>query len=536
MDSTCDHENFGTSFKENILHKPVYWISIAFISILGFGFDIMNRTLGVDNLERWRYSGSGNRFIRGTRWGMDLYITLFGNPDIYNPYVERIEALTFLIISAVLLSRILYTYFRNSPCALAICTLFSCLYISFPLQNELWNYTAANIARNCNAVIIAVVLLYLHDKDSIFGIHTFISSMLLTYVVSSYESTIFAYISVVLFILMMDLIVFDRKNWFFSGIKYALPLAGAVILRFAVGLCLLKGLGLDYTPNGKTEINWNFSEALWPQVKKMLTLNLDRYFLRGLIYFPIMVFVIASISGTICALAVSIKRKNPLIFLLYSFTYISVFALSILQGSVIPYRTAQTVHLFSAVSISMSVFALSLVNKRTVFRIFFVIACFLCYRQGISLNESLSLNNQRSDNEAGIIYNLGYEIKANYPADKTVIFVGNLDLGDIVDNQKKIDTTKPGGWLYRKIAIHLGWSYDIKLYETNVKPLMTVYRRFYGGQKPMADLFAYYGFDIKTRSIISQKEIDQYTKIARSEGMKPLEIKDMGDYILVFMG
>ena len=51
-------------------------------------------------------------------------------------------------------------------------------------------------------------------------------------------------------------------------------------------------------------------------------------------------------------------------------------------------------------------------------------------------------------------------------------------------------------------------------------------------------LFSYcgYDFDIYQYSATSYDDFYSYYKIAKRENMKPLEIKDMGEYILVYSG
>ena len=56
----------------------------------------------------------------------------------------------------------------------------------------------------------------------------------------------------------------------------------------------------------------------------------------------------------------------------------------------------------------------------------------------------------------------------------------------------------------------------------------------------MQRYLSYYGFDINVLSDLSDEEEDKlkgyYELIAKEEEMKPFDIKDMGDYILVDLG
>ena len=62
----------------------------------------------------------------------------------------------------------------------------------------------------------------------------------------------------------------------------------------------------------------------------------------------------------------------------------------------------------------------------------------------------------------------------------------------------------------------------------------------FNGQVMIQKYLSYYGFDINVLSDLSDEEEDKlkgyYELIAKEENMKPFDIKDMGDYILVYLG
>ena len=55
-------------------------------------------------------------------------------------------------------------------------------------------------------------------------------------------------------------------------------------------------------------------------------------------------------------------------------------------------------------------------------------------------------------------------------------------------------------------------------------------------QKYLGKLFSYCGYDITILGVSSAEARESYNRIAFEEGMKPFEIRDMGDYILVCIG
>ena len=52
----------------------------------------------------------------------------------------------------------------------------------------------------------------------------------------------------------------------------------------------------------------------------------------------------------------------------------------------------------------------------------------------------------------------------------------------------------------------------------------------------MSEYFSYYGIDANIQEYSSWREHNSYAKEAYDNGLRPLEARDMGDHILVFLG
>ena len=529
----CQSERMNwNKFFNEILRRPIYWFCMIFALLLAFLFDLTNRTVGIDDLSRPYYIGDGNAMLAGTRWGKTLWIRLLSDCE-YAPFIDKYLSIFFLIISAVLFSKLLYDYFGDREHFLLICILFSCSFVTFPLLNEVWVYNDSNVVAIGNEVLVAISVLLLLRSGNFFSRESFISSLLLAVVVSSYESAGFLYISVVLSVVLLDYIYRDGKNWFRNGFRYAVPLVIAVILRYTIGFGLISLFHLKYQPNGATEIQWKLSEKLLSQIISLFSDTLNYYFGRGLIYYPITVFAAGFFMGTIWMMRHVFRGKDFMILILFILLCLSLFFQSFVQGTVMPYRTAQTIHYFSAFSLAVFILELSISKKRRVFAAMVVLASCMIYRQAVFLNRCLALNNQRSEIEASAAQQIGYRLKSMYD-EKPVIFVGWFDYGENISRQIRPDYSTPWGFLYRKIAIHLGWNYNLgKVYDTNISSVLVWNTGAFHSQKMMAEYFSYFGYDILVRD---NDDVYEYRQIAIREGMKPLDILDIGEYIIVYLG
>ena len=527
-----ESEEMWFDFCKDVIYKPLYWICLTFLTVLAYFFDLTNRTVGLDDLSRPFFIGEGNGMLAGTRWGKTLWIRLLSNCE-YAPFIDKFLSLIFLIISAVLFSRLLYTWLGNSSHKLLLCTLFSCLFVTFPLINEVWVYNDSNVVTAGNTVIAAACVLYLYNSKKNFNKRTIITAFFLSIVVSSYESVGFVYISVVISVLLMDYLFLHKKRWVANGIRYAIPLIIAVILRYVIGFSIIYILHLQYHPNGAVEIQWKITENLIPQIIHLMSDILNLYFARGLIHYPITVFLITFLLGLVWSIGNTVRRKDGTILLLFFLLELSLFLQSFIQGIVMPYRTAQTLQYFSAFSLTVFLWGVSSNNRKTSFLFFSILSSFMIYRQSVFLNRTFALNNQRSEIEASAAQNIGYKLKSMYE-DKPVIFAGWFDFGENINRQLRPDYSTPGGFLYRKIAIHLGWNYNLMtLYDTNINSVLMWNTGAFDSQKMMAEYFSYFGYDIIVRD---NNDVYEYKQIAIKVGVKPLGIIDIGEFIVVYLG
>jgi hypothetical protein len=521
------------SFYNDVVKRIEYWLPILFFTVTAYGFSIFNRTISGDDLRRDFYLGNGKVMLSG-RWGMVLWAKVLGLID-FSPFIDRFVAASFLILAAITISCIFY-YLNIEKIKIINYTVLSSVIITYPLINEIWEFGGANFVVTGNILIVSFVLLYLITKEKNNFIDFIISGSILSIVASSYESGIFVYITLVLEILYYKYCVLDKikkSNWFIEGFYYVIPIAISIFIRVVIGFVIRFIFNLKYNPGGNTILYWGKIS-----LKNLLISLTNFYCLRGLIYLPITVFVIVLLLFIIYSLTITIKRKNYLSIILGLFLIVSLFMQTIIQFYVMPYRTAQTLTVFSAFVIFVIVNYINRINKKYLNIIIYVICFMLCWYQSTCLNKILSLNNQRSDNEAFIIQQIGFKLKSQYNG-KPVVFVGEYNKSKWIDSRITADSNTLGGKIYLKIynKFKIKNENGIKYIDSNVNsnidwsipksnyPFDILYC--------MQNLFSYYGFDI---NVIGNNQLDiinQANKIAIEKKMKEYEILEQDNYIIV---
>ena len=513
-----------SDFLNKVAFKKRYYLPLIFISFVSYGFSLFNRTVSIDDLAQDLYYGAGDLKIKGLRWGQVLINRIFSTIN-FTPFINRFLGVLFLIISAVLVCSILY-YLDNKKDKTFKYTVFSSVFISYPLINEFFEYYEA-LTIPLEFAIVSLCILYLLVNKGYSLRNTVLIGIVMSVIMAGYESLIFVYIMLVFVILFHEYVINEnKKGWIKEGFRYALPLFIALILKFVIGYGLLFITGLEYEMDGASSIGWfnDFKGSLM-----QLFFNAWYYGVRALSYFPIGVFVVALIIFVVLWLR---KKGN---YFIGFFILISMFGLAIMQGSHFGYRMAQTVHLFTAYSFFL---LLNEVNGKRLSALLCVLLMFMSYRQAVYLHELLALNNQRSDNETALVQNIGYRLYSEFDLSKEVVFTGEYNLGSTIDSQIYVADDSIAGIIELKLREAAGLTdekYDIPIVSTNVSSLFNWLIDSVFPEK-IEDLFSYYGFDIIVGNKNDQLFKDEMHKLALASNMKSLEIREFDDFILVYLG
>ena len=522
-------------FWEKKAKSPLYWIPIFIFSILSYGFSICNRTMHGDDLMKDYYL---ENVPLSSRWGMNVWSYLVGVTDYY-PFVDRFVSLLFLLAASYLIS-VLFFFLKGNRGEVLSFTVLSSMVLTYPLINEIYEYTWADIQWTGNLVLAVLTFIYLtlrRSKPTLGVITT--ATLLMILPASSYEVAIFSYISLLCAVILYRHIqkshyVLSLSQWFYENVYYLIPLILAIFFRFLVHYLLLVLYNRPSLQIGATAIDYS-------NVSFEMTIgaNFFKYFIAGLVYFPISVFVFFSIVFFIYILRKSYTERSMCIILLGGLLYISVFALPILQVSCMIYRTAQTLTIF----VAFCAYLLCEIDIRRLRLLISIILLFLCWHQAVYLNKILSLNNMRSNNEMACLHFLGNRLISEYGNRKPIIFVAQKDgyggyLGPWIEHRLYADVDSWNGrifdWIVEKFLPDVYHRY--KFVNSNVNNPLNWY------DNKIRDFFAYYGYNVNVVSYASMldsvKDISKRELIRRDcetalREMNQLEIRDLGDFLII---
>ena len=532
-------------FYSEILSKKFFWIPLLFFALVGYSFSIYNRTIGVDDLM-WDYY---NTYMLSGRWGMIVWIRLTGL--IYSsPFIDRFLSLVLYVIASVLLCYTLYLVGRNKNVLSYAITASS--FVTFPLINEIWEYTGADFMVAGNLCLVTISAIILRSK-LLFRKKLLYASAMLILPMSSYESAIFYYIALVCVIIFYEQWV-DKdhilafKTWIKQISVYLVPLLIAFIVRFAVSFCINSIYNLEYHGGGAAGTTW-IRESFVYVLKNMIGFIIFDYGIMGLVYLPITVFLISLVLFVACILLKKEKRMTNV--LLGGAIFVSLFVQSIIQGYNQPYRTSQVFTLFVAFSFYLTIISISSTIWR---RCLYVVLLTICWHQAVYLNRLLGLNNLRSDNELAVIRQIGFRLVSEFDK-KPVVFVSPYQISNWIRRQVTVDESTWNGRLFYKVYDSFMMQFDqpfmnyqrsctqlerpFKFVGTNINSMTIQWHNLY-------QIFSYCGYDIEGApdNLLSdplkyeeyQRKQGEAALIVKEKEIGPYQIYDHGDYLIVNLG
>lgn len=528
-------------FWNSIGRRKRYWIPVLFFTISSYGYSVFNRTIGIDDLASEIYTGSGNVMIAAGRWGMTLWRIIDAIP-ILSPAADRLLAATFLLAAAILLAAMFHHLRPNHQGEPYVCkyTVLSCCLITYPILGEIWEYSGANYISTAGMLISILACTYMLTRETLRARDILLAGVILTLPMSSYESGILFYITLVCSVLFYKYCLWGnpRKKGLYwkNAVMFALPLVTALILRLVIGKGLRLALGVAKGHNGNTGIKWGLDPAT-DVFRKLIMDTFLNYIVNALVYLPLTVFFFAALFLICYSGCEAIRKRNVMIITGGLILVLSAFSISFVQGSFMPYRTAISLSALTAFALFclMELWEDKGRRKQTLVS---MAMFYLMWAQSAFLNSELALNNMRSDNEMRIMSSVAQKI-LSVNADKPVIFVGEYQMSDLFRQAKKSYSGSFAGNLYEKVINAVQNQYGDYYYtfchltefpDSNINSGINYSIAVNG---IMEKYLSYLGYDIHVIDRSSDPEtVREANEIAHNTGMKSFEVLETEDYMI----
>lgn len=535
----------------DLCSKKRFILCVSLLALIAYGFAVTNSTLYIDTLENDRYVGSGQDMLQAGRFTMTLVANLVGfvGTEAQNESTLEILIILGLILAGVNLC-ILFRRICGSSLTDNACLVFVCVFLTYPLYIELWPYTGGMLMVSFGQVFssYALLLIYsvLHDGKSGRWGKLALASGLMMLVCAGYEAVVPVYIASVFAVLFLQ-VVYPKgqerrvREILRQGLCYAGVLAAGLVLRLAVHRVLLRVFHLTAQINGATFVNWGSMPASEILKKLAATIYMD-YILNAMINFPITELVVTGIL-LLLILIIGCRKYGPSILLPGAGMYLSLIVLSLVQGSVSPYRTCHVFGLFVAFVLMYLVMRVEALPAKRLRQIVLCLCAFLCFQQARYVNYFATVNHLRAEEEAFVIRTVGTDLIKNTGLEKPVVFLGGRPLSTFLTESGSIpEFSYRWGtyWDYYASKDYFPPYSASRFIPQNAMGSVLSWGVNAFHQEGVQHLFQFYGFDI---SIPESEEFDECFRFAvdyaQDQQMPsyPMDgyIQDIGDVIVVNM-
>ena len=128
------------------LKNAKFRAALGLTLLLSYGYAIATTRVSIDSLEGDRYIGTGGVMLSTGRFGMNLWAAVLGYGRAEPSYAFGIDLLGALklALAAVSFCALLRKAAQDRISMFGY-GLFACLFVSYPLMNEIWEYSGANV-------------------------------------------------------------------------------------------------------------------------------------------------------------------------------------------------------------------------------------------------------------------------------------------------------------------------------------------------------------------------------------------------------
>lgn len=468
-----------------LLKKPLFTAPLVLTVIIGYGFYLLFPSIGIDDLARERYA-AGEMFAQGRFSSTLLRYALFWANDI--PVVKDFIAVILLFCAAIVLGAVIkYATGDKLPCYLY--TAFSCLFVSYPLINEIYIYNGANLNVSLGYLLTGLSLLLAEcvlekPGKTKTALYTAINCVIWVFLMSLYESFAFVYVVLVCGVLILKNLSGEKEMKLPECLKsiavYAFPLIVGIAVEFLLGKILIAALGIEGGGVGANKTALGALTSVSGIISTVYAI-FRQHFFAGFWYFPIGLFALCIIASLILCITLCIRKKNALYLLYFAGIYFGLFAMGLIKAGDLKYRICQAHGIFVPFTLMLLTYCIIVGSRKlrndkaakAIQAITVSLCAALVLAQSLALWQYFKNDYRRWQEEKAALISIGEELdKIPSTREKPVIFLGEYTLSDEIMDDKFVRRDDP---LYEAI-MNLRGAFGGELTTTDYDETYVLYR------------------------------------------------------------
>lgn len=523
----CSDLSLKQGFKKFFLN-PLYIFPVLISTVLCYAYYLTHETVTIDSLSSDRYY-HGLLVAQG-RLTATIIENCLGFEHL--PIIaENIIGLVCFIFGATIFC-IIFDKVKPLKNILPY-TVFTCLYITFPLMNEYFMFKGSVLTTGGSVLLVSFALYFaLKIKNLLASI--LVSSIFIFFAYSWYESFILVYIGAV-FLLLILLADSEKsqKELFLNGFWLAPSLILGFSLEEIISNAIINICNITPDNNNAVGTAWLTSSAT---LKSFFYDFIYSFVSKIFCYTPFTILFIFFVTALVLMILQTKSTEKPILIFFYFGLALTVFFLSIYRGTISAYRTEQGIPFYiGAIALLLSSKIINLNGKKALKVVTALSLVIILTAQICSSNYWYHVNVLRDKEEKQVVCNIAKDLE-KYDKNKPVIFIGNYRLSKNIEDKYTVDKDSISGKIIKYVSQKSQNEYDYTACQTSISSYISwsIYS-FSNANVELKKLFNVCGYDFKLGTNGQFKEATKkYINIPSYDNNG--YILDAGDYIVVKVG
>jgi hypothetical protein len=414
---------------KNIIKEKIIWIPLLFTAICSYGFYITNYAVGLDDTSVVRYYVDGRAPAMG-RYSIYM-LEWISNVADFSPFILEFMNVIFLSMTAVACI-VLFKQILQDTIPMIIYSIFACVFISYPLFNEIFIYYlhgSPGMSLGYLLTVLTTLWTYTYIREqkwkkiqSLFG-----AIFAIYFAIGIYESFALVYIMLCATTLFLCLVFCDEKfsvkkilTWI--GI-FIVPIFIAVILRSVTYQMFALISDVPNYMRGMGDLKWIFSSNRNENIRVLFLDYITMYGINAFFYLPIRNYALSMFVFLIYVVIIVVKKKNAWVALGAVGILFAPWLLMPVEGVVTTYR-ANLGLAFATAFAYMLVF--HEVHKWIKWKwIVPLVAGIMIFNQSFDLNHWFYVDHIKYEYQVELSNQIYYELAKNHDLNKPVVFISD---------------------------------------------------------------------------------------------------------------
>lgn len=413
---------------------------LALTAACSYGFMITNYAISIDDTPYSYYFEEGLAAIVG-RWVLYL-LNKVVNIGEFAPYLTDLVGVLIFMVAVTVWCALFYSILKDRVLWYGY-LFFACIFLSCPLISEVYPYYLHNgiaIGYLCSGAGLCLFLDGIEER-SLWKLGG--SAVCLWIALGCYESFMMVWLMGVCLILAIKRICNSRVKVIPAIFTAGGIALGSMVLRSITISLVTAVFDLEYLREAAVQrsitelVGWILEPEAFSNFAMALKRTYVMYGVFACAYYPITVFVLATLVIMVTAVWMSIRRRDFWIFVLTVAGYIAAFSLIIIEGKATYYRAAQFLPIICGLGALLLVYdASSLIEKYlqkskiavAIKGAVLLLLSAVLWNQCADMNRWFYVDYLKYEAAKETMHQVAYELEKGFDTSKPIVFTGIYEI------------------------------------------------------------------------------------------------------------